>query len=356
LFSGRTDAIHHGLLLLLAMGAAAALAIALRWPLLGHRVFDRIEEWGCRLSARRSGSVIATFFLVIVIRLGVWPLLGTPMPEVHDEFCHLLAADTYAHGRLTNPPHAMWVYLETFHVNQFPTYMSMFPPAQGAVLALGQLLGHAWIGVLLSVAALCGAITWMLQGWVPARWALLGGILAVAQFGATNYWMESYWGGAVAATGGALVMGAFPRIIRHRHPRDSVILALGIGILANSRPYEGLLFSIAVLSVLGFTLVRKRKLIARDTVLRLLVPFSGILVATGAFIAYYNWRVTDKPQPSSQSKTRVCSPPPLAIASLWAEVVLRPAQGGLTVANRSRICQLASRAGIVGSRIFRAIA
>src|SRR6202043_195456 len=209
-----------------------------------EQIFTRLESLFSQFAKRRNLVVLSLFFGVIAIRLAALPLLHIPVPGIHDEYSYLLMGDTFAHGRLANPPHPMWLSFETFHVNWFPTYSSIYPPAQGALLAIGQLLGTPWIGVLLSTAAMCSAIAWMLQAWMPSRWAFLGGVLAAIKFGVASYWMNSYWGGAAAAIGGALVLGALGRISRRASAWNGVVLGLGVAILANSRPYEGMLFCI----------------------------------------------------------------------------------------------------------------
>ena len=152
----------------------------------------------------------------------------------------------------------MAVYLDTFHVLQRPTYSSMYPPAQGAVLALGERLGQPWIGVVLSMAAMFGAVLWMLQGWFPAEWALLGASLLLLRIGTFTYWMNSYWGGAAAALGGALVMGALPRLLHGRGWWNAILLGLGTGILAHSRPFEGAVVCVPVYIVLACLLYTSR--------------------------------------------------------------------------------------------------
>jgi hypothetical protein len=173
----------------------------------------------------------------------------------------------------------------------------MYPPAQGFALALGQLLGHPWIGVLLSGAAMCAAILWMLQGWFPARWAFLGAVLAALKFGIASYWMNSYWGGATAAIGGALVLGALPRIAKHSKIPDALLLGLGVAILANSRPYEGFLCCVPAAAWFFWWLIGKTKSRPplRARLQNVLAPLALVLVLTTAFMGYYNWRLTGSP-------------------------------------------------------------
>jgi hypothetical protein len=264
-------------------------------PRLGDRWFRSVEGFFARLASKKTTAVVVIFIFTIALRLLFLPLIPMPVPGVHDEYVYLLQGDTFLHGRLANPPHPMWVSFETFHVNWLPAYAGIYPPAQGLVLAIGMLLGHPWIGVLLSEAVMCAAVVWMLQGWMPARWALLGGLLVTLKFGLVSYWMNSYWGGAAAAIGGALVLGALPRIHRQPSLQNAVLLGLGAAILANSRPYEGFFFCLPVAAALLVWLLRESSPPLRITVPRVVAPAALVLALTVAFIGYYNWRLTGHP-------------------------------------------------------------
>src|SRR5260370_30970526 len=109
--------------------------------------------------------------------------------------------------------------------------------------------------------------------------------------------MNSYWGGATAAIGGALVLGALPRIAKHSKIPDTIFLGLGVAILANSRPYEGFLCCVHAPAWFFWWLIGKTKsrppLRARFQ--NALAPLALLLVLTTAFIGYYNWRLTGSP-------------------------------------------------------------
>jgi hypothetical protein len=190
----------------------------------------------------------------------------------------------------------MWVHFETFHVMFHPTYASIYPPAQGLFLAAGKVLaGNAFWGVWLSIGLMCAAITWMLQAWMAPEWALLGGIISLLRYGLFGYWANSYWGGAVAAIGGAVVLGTLPRVLKLKRVRDSIAMGLGLAILANSRPYEGAVFSLPVAVVLLSALFGKNRPPLRITLRRVLLPLGAVLALTAAGTGYYLWRLTGTP-------------------------------------------------------------
>lgn len=221
------------------------------------------------------------------------PVRPIPQPAAHDEFSYLLGAETFCLGRLANPPHPMWVHFETFHENFQPSYASKYPPAQALFLALGwKLFGHPWYGVWLSCGLMCAALCWMLQGWLPPRYALLGGLMAVAQWGIAGYWVNSYMGGAVAAAAGALVVGAVPRLARRPTAGMAALAALGVVTLANSRPYEGAIMTAAAAGALWIWRRRRRRPLRELLAWRVAAPAGAILGCGLAAMLYYNYRVT----------------------------------------------------------------
>jgi hypothetical protein len=238
-----------------------------------------------RLHHAWQGAVF-TALLTILLRLALLPLLPIPEAAGHDEFSALLQADTFAHGRLTNPTHPMWQHFESVHILQRPTYQSMYPPALGMILAAGQLAGNPWFGMLLASGLMCGALTWMLYGYLPPEWALLGGLLGVLRFGVFSYWMNGYWSGAAPALGGALLLGALPRG-RRRHV---TLACVGLSILENSRPYEGLLLAFAVAIVLAWEWWHGR--FGTRPGWRVVLPGLLVLVAVNGGMAIYFHAVT----------------------------------------------------------------
>jgi len=269
---------------------------SLLFPRLASVHFAALERAFARLARRRVLACVAVGLLALIARAAVLPLLPVPVPAVHDEYENLLMADTFSHGRLTNPPHPMRIHFETFHVLQEPTYMGIVPPAQGMLLAAGKVIGgHPFAGVWVSVGIMCAAICWMLQGWLPPGWAMLGGLLAVMRFGVFSYWANSYWGGALAATGGALVLGAYPRIRKHRRIADVLLMGLGLAVLANNRPYEGFVLCLPVAAAMLLWVGASRGPHLRLLAGRVVLPLALLLTLTAGAIGYYNWRVTGSP-------------------------------------------------------------
>lgn len=228
----------------------------------------------------------------IVLRVMMLPLLPVPLPFVPDDFSFLLSADTFLHGRLTNPTPALWTHFETIHVTMQPTYASMYFPAVGLLLAFSKaVFGNTWFGILGVTALMCAAICWMLQAWVPPQWALLGGLLSVLHLGLFSYWVNTYTGGgSIAGLGGALILGALPRILRGVRFRPLLLMAIGVVLVGFTKPYEGTLLCLPVAIRLGVWLVSGKALPSLGALLRMAALPLALIVGALCWLAYYDYR------------------------------------------------------------------
>ncbi len=250
----------------------------------------RAFSWICR---RPRVAYLVAGLTPVALRLAVLPLFPVPVPSVHDDFSYLLTAETFSLGRITNLPHRFWHNFETIYVLQQPTYTGYYPPGTPAVLAAGIFFfGHPWVGVLIATALMYMALLWMLRGWLPPKWALAGVVMAFGRIGLVTFWMGTYLGGAAPAIGGALIIGALPRMLGGKPISSSFLMGLGLMIAANTRPYDACLLALPVAVYLLLWLAKNRRWASPARLCAILVPLSIMSVINLSIIGYYNWRVT----------------------------------------------------------------
>lgn len=305
-------------LFLVVLGVEGAVMLAALAVLLLRRgsVVDRPLRRGLirrfdALATRPASSTGAVFALGLVLCAAL-ALVHRPIPRIHDEFAYLLAADTFSRGRLTNPTPPAWEHFESEHILVRPSYASKYPPAQGLVLAAGQaIFGSPLVGAWIGAAAASAAIAWMLRAWLPARWALAGGLVAATHPGVLAWWGHSYWGGSLAALGGALLFGATRRLVAAPRGLDGFLLGAGLAILANSRPYEGLVAAAAASTMLLAGLTRRGWPAWKRAMATAGAPAAAVLAAAAGWGAYYNHRVTGCPatMPYRIHWTQYCATP-----------------------------------------------
>ena len=267
---------------------ALLILLAFTWT---RRLQNQITEW----AGKTRTVMIFLFVLPIALRIALLPNHPVPVPTLYDEFSHLLAADTLLHFRLANPPHALHKFFETFFVLQEPTYSSIYPPGQGLTLAFGRAIsGLPWTGVLAATGALCALCYWALKAYVEPGWALLGGLLAVMEFGPLSLWMNSYWGGSLAAAAGCLVFGSLPRLCaawrnrRAARRRDALLLGAGFGLHLLTRQFESTLL---LASIFIFVMTYMRRLTWRPVLHSMTVALLAAVPAA-ALIVLQNKQVT----------------------------------------------------------------
>jgi hypothetical protein len=267
---------------------------------------------------KQLSIVIVALVALVISMIYSWKL--PPMANIADEYAYLHGAETFLSGRLTNPTHPMWKHFESLMVLSVPTTSSKYPPAQSIVLSAGMYVTGKYIaGVWISYALACASLCWMLQAWTTPRWAFIGGLFAAlhpsmqgglylqtsevkkAIFNGIpldDYqyvwsWSQSYWGGAVAMIGGCLLYGILPRMRRNVSPLHAITMAIGLLILANSRPFEGLIVSIPAAIVVLFWLLRMNgQGHLRSSICRFILPLAVILLCGIACMLRYNLAVT----------------------------------------------------------------
>lgn len=126
---------------LTALITLAALGVALAfWPMADRRM-PALYQWVCGLGVscrmhRRPVVIVGSLLALIVL---AWTARGVldAFPNSGDEYCYIYQAETFALGRVSNPPHAQQPFFDANHVRQVDgRVFSVFPPGWPALLTL----------------------------------------------------------------------------------------------------------------------------------------------------------------------------------------------------------------------------
>ena len=185
-------------------------------------------------------------------------------------------------------------------IREFPHHSSThvhidIPPAHGAILAAAKVIaGPPWVGVWIAAAAMCAAITWMLQGWFPPAWALLGGPLRLYGLRRSVTGSIPNWSGAHAAVRRALLLGGLPRITERPKRVWPPFSSRPASDPVERSTVRGFDVSAAAAYRAGVELVRNRvqpELVMRNVALPIVIALVVFMIAMG----YYNSRVFGGP-------------------------------------------------------------
>jgi hypothetical protein len=264
--------------------------VARMWLDVPYRKLDEMWDRFTRHWVYPWSLIIASLWTLFLLLLPVIVVGHFPRPNVHDEFSFLLGAETYLAGRLTNPSPACPEHFESFHITVTPSYQTKYQPGMSLMLALGLLLGHAYVGMI--VAMLLGSIglTWMLHHWLPQRWALpmvLLGILVMVDTWRSGYFVS----GPMAVFAGAIQLGLFRCWCqRDIHWLQGLLWGISLVMLAWTRPFEGLLFSVMIGMAALVMTVQQRTFV--HWLIKILPGLLFILVPAGWFQTEYNMALT----------------------------------------------------------------
>jgi hypothetical protein len=243
-------------------------------------------------STRRA--MLGLGIVALVLALAALAYTGTPYPTFPDEFGYLLAADTFASGRLSNPTPPNWEHFEALQILVRPSYSAKTPPGQGLVLALGQVLtGWPFAGVLLVTVLVPAVSFWAFRAWTTPAWSLLGAALMLLH-PLTREWGRSFAGGNHTVVASLLVIGSLGRLLSTPSRRDGACFGLGAVALVYSRPFEAM---VLVPASTGWVLWEYACAAPewRRAARRCIVPIAAVGLVGLAFLLLHNRAVTGDP-------------------------------------------------------------